>query len=65
MPPSALPHRLLYPRKEAALQLGISVRSLDYYIMQGKINIRRMGSRVLIPYDELVRFASRDQPPTV
>lgn len=52
--------RLLYDRKAAARQLSISVRSLDYLIVQGKVNIRRIGSRVLIQHEELVRLASRD-----
>jgi hypothetical protein len=52
--------RLLYPRKEAAAQICISVRMLDHYIVKGKINTLRIGSRVLIPHDELLRFAARD-----
>jgi excisionase family DNA binding protein len=52
--------RLLYPRKEAAFQLGLSVRNLDYRILKGTIRARRVGSRVLVPHEELVKFASRD-----
>lgn len=50
--------RLLYDRKEAARQLSISVRSLDYLIGQKKLSIRRLGKKVMIPHAELVRFAS-------
>jgi excisionase family DNA binding protein len=50
--------RLLYPRKDAAFQLGISVRSLDYLISNKKINFRKIGKRVLIHHKELERFAS-------
>jgi excisionase family DNA binding protein len=50
--------RLLYPRKEAAYQLGISVRSLDYLIKGKKIAFRKIGSRTLIHFKELERFAS-------
>lgn len=50
--------RLLYDRKEAARQLSISVRSLDYLIGQKKLNTRRLGKKVLIPHPELVRYAS-------
>jgi Helix-turn-helix domain len=50
--------RLLYDRKEAARQLSISVRSLDYLIAGKKIAIRRIGSRILIPHEELVRLAT-------
>ena len=50
--------RLLYDRKEAARQLSISVRSLDYLIGQKKLSIRRLGKKVMVPHSELVRFAS-------
>lgn len=50
--------RLLYDRKEAARQLSISVRSLDYLIGQQKLSTRRLGKKVLVPHAELVRFAA-------
>jgi hypothetical protein len=50
--------RLLYDRKEAARQLSISVRSLDYLIAAKTFQTRRIGKKVLIPHSELVRFAS-------
>jgi hypothetical protein len=50
--------RLLYDRPEAAFQLSMSVRSLDYAIAAKKIGTRRKGGRVLIPHSELVRYAS-------
>jgi excisionase family DNA binding protein len=50
--------RLLYDRKEAARQLSISVRSLDYLIANKQLGTRRLGKKVLIPHGELVRFAS-------
>jgi len=49
--------RLLYTRKDAAFQLSISVRSLDYMIASKQVSTRRIGSRVLIPHEELVRLA--------
>ena len=49
--------RLLYPRREAAFQLGISVRSLDYLIANKQLSFRKIGKRVLIHYRELQRFA--------
>lgn len=52
--------RLLYDRKSAARQLSISVRSLDYLIVRGSVGARRIGSRVLIPHEELVKAALRD-----
>lgn len=52
--------RLLYSRKDAARLLSISTRSLDYLIVKGTVNTRRIGSRVLIQHEELIRLASRD-----
>lgn len=49
--------RLLYDRKEAARQLSISVRSLDYLIAGGQMETRRIGKKVLIPHVALSRFA--------
>lgn len=49
--------RLLYDREQAARQLSISVRSLDYLIANRKLDTRRIGKKVLIPYTELKRFA--------
>jgi len=52
--------RLLYDRKSAALQLSISVRSLDYLISKKELAVRRMGKKILIPHSELVKFARKD-----
>jgi hypothetical protein len=49
--------RLLYSRKEAARQLSISIRSLDYLIAAKAFQTRRLGKKILIPHAELVRFA--------
>lgn len=49
--------RLLYPRKDAAFRLGISVRSLDYLIAGQRIRTQRIAKRVLIHARELERFA--------
>jgi len=49
--------RLLYDRKEAARQLSISVRSLDYLLAQRKFDTRRIGKKVLITHASLIRFA--------
>ncbi|MCU1247061.1 MAG: DNA-binding protein [Edaphobacter sp.] len=57
--------RLLYDRKEAARQISISVRSLDYMIAGKKIAIQRIGSRVLVPHAELVRVATTAQVKSV
>jgi hypothetical protein len=57
--PAAL--RLLYSREDAAYQLSISVRSLDYMIAGKKIATQKMGTRILIPHTELVRLATTAQ----
>lgn len=53
-------NRLLYDRKEAARQLSISVRTLDYLIAAKTFVTRRIGKRILIPHSELVRFCRGD-----
>jgi hypothetical protein len=58
--PSTLP-RLLYSRTQAAYQWSLSVRAVDYMIAQGKVRVRRIGGRILIPYSELLRLARTDQ----
>ena len=50
--------RLLYDRKEAARQLSISVRSLDYLIAGKQLETRRIGRKVLVTRASLVRYAS-------
>lgn len=49
--------RLLYPRKDAAYRLGISLRALDYLIAGQRIRTQRVAKRVLIHARELERFA--------
>jgi len=53
--------KLLYSRKESAYALSISTRSLDGIIAAGELKIRRFGPRrILIPVEELARYARRD-----
>jgi len=54
------PNRILYDRKNAALMLSISIRSLDYLIAGKLLTTRRIGKKVLIPHGELVRFSRAD-----
>ena len=56
---------ILYTRKDAAAAIGLSVRALDYFISQGKVKVRRLGKRVLVPRVELERLAAKDQPAIV
>lgn len=60
--PSRLEAKLLVSRHEAASQLSISKRALDYLIANGLLSARRIGSRVLIPTQELQRFAQGNYP---
>jgi hypothetical protein len=53
---------MLYSRKDAAHQLSLSVRALDYLIARKALNTRRIGKKVLIPHGELVRFSRQDHP---
>ena len=52
--------KFLYSRKEAALSLGISVRSLDYIVARKELPTRRIGGKVLIPAVALRKFAAMD-----
>jgi excisionase family DNA binding protein len=57
-----LEQRLLVNRRNAAQFLSISQRSLDYLLANGDLNVRRIGTRVLIPISELQRYARVDHP---
>jgi hypothetical protein len=54
--------RILVGRREAARMLSISQRSLDYLVAKRQLNVRRIGARVLIPINELKRYARADHP---
>lgn len=56
------PARLLYPQAEAAVLLGVSLRTVVSLIASGELKTRLVGARRLIPGDELRRFASVDHP---
>lgn len=51
---------LLYDRKEAARQLSISVRSLDYIIAAKGLDTRRIGRKVLVTRASLVHYAKEN-----
>jgi excisionase family DNA binding protein len=54
--------RLLVGRREAAIMLSISQRSLDYLIANKQLTTRRIGTRVLIALTDLQRYARADHP---
>jgi excisionase family DNA binding protein len=49
--------RLLYDRQEAARQLSISVRTIDYLTAARQLETRRIGKKVLITHASLVRYS--------
>jgi excisionase family DNA binding protein len=49
--------RLLYSRKDAAVLLSVSLRTLDSLIASGALPCKRLGDRVLIPQSSLSSFA--------
>ena len=54
--------RLLVSRKAAAEMLSISVRGVDYLIAAKRLSTRRIANRVLIPVEEVRKFARSDHP---
>lgn len=59
-PQLRIEERLLVDRKRAAQYLSLSQRSLDYLVANKQLAVRRIGGRVLIPLQELKRFARAD-----
>ena len=51
--------RLAYSVLEASAAIGVSSRTLHDFIKDGSIAHFRMGTRVLIPADELKAFIER------
>ncbi len=52
----------LMPLPEAARRLGISVWTLRAHQKQGTLQVRRIGRRVMLPCDELLRVAREGLP---
>lgn len=52
--------QLLYTRVQAANLLGTSLSTLKKLISRGDLRVRRWGSSVLVPHDELVRISKKD-----
>ncbi|MGC1422119.1 MAG: helix-turn-helix domain-containing protein [Terracidiphilus sp.] len=59
VPPQA---KLLVSREEAAQLLSISVRGVDYLVADKRLSARRIGTRVLIPIEDVRKFARSDHP---
>lgn len=54
--------KLLYPKKESAEILGVSVHTINRDVHLGRIAVKRYGRRVLIPRDEILRIAKEGMP---
>lgn len=54
-------HKVLYSRREAAATLSLGVRTLDELILSGSIPAVRVGRRVLIAREALLRFVDQKQ----
>jgi hypothetical protein len=57
-----LVEKFLYNRREAALSLGVSIRSVDYIISRRDLETRRIGKKVLVTRESLRRFAGANHP---
>ena len=51
---------LFVSRKQAAIVLALSIRSVDYLIAGKRCKVRRIGGRVLIPITEINRLSRAD-----
>ena len=51
---------LLLSRRDAAVLLSISIRSLDNLIARRRLPVRKVGKRVLVPLAALESFAKSD-----
>jgi excisionase family DNA binding protein len=54
--------KLLVSQEEAAQLLSISKRSVEYLVAQRQLSTRRIGTRALIPIEEVRKFARSDHP---
>ena len=57
--------KLLVSQDEAAQLLSISRRSIEYLVATKRPFIRRIGTRALIPIEDVRRFARSDHPEPV
>ena len=54
--------KLLVSRREAAGIVSLSIRSIDNLLASKQLPFRKIGTRTLIPIEELQRFAGKDHP---
>ena len=46
--------KLAYSKRQAAAEISLSVRTIDYLIKRGDLAAKKFGKKVLIPGDSLV-----------
>jgi Helix-turn-helix domain len=51
--------KLAYSKKQAAAEISVSVRTVDYLIKRGDLVTKRCGKKVLIPGEALVRLIQK------
>jgi excisionase family DNA binding protein len=49
--------QILLSRRDAAMALGVSLRTIDYLISRGELRARPIGRRKMVARVELERFA--------
>jgi excisionase family DNA binding protein len=54
--------KFLVSQDEAAQLLSISRRSVEYLVAAKKLSTRRLGTRTLIPIEDVRRYARSDHP---
>jgi hypothetical protein len=57
-----LPDRLLFPQKEAAIKLGVSMRTVGTLLASGLLKSTLIGGRRLVSMIDLQKFARSDHP---
>ena len=57
--------KFLVSQDEAAQLLSISRRSVEYLVATKKLSTRRIGTRALIPIEDVRKFARSDHPERV
>jgi hypothetical protein len=53
-------HKILVSKREAALALGVSVRTIENYVNTKELVARKAGRRTLVTVASLEAFARRD-----
>jgi excisionase family DNA binding protein len=53
---------ILISKKDTAVVLSVSVRTVQNLIARKQLPTRRIGRRCMVPYRAVVEFARRDHP---